>query len=252
MRARLAYSIATNLSPDIFLVDEVLAVGDFDFRQKCLRQMQGFVEKGGALFFVSHAAPQIQMLCTRGLVLETGRSVFQGSALEALDHYYESDLHRQAKHASQSKAPQFKPPPNPMCRIESVTIESARPGGEIRTGDEVSIVVAAEFECEVEAFTDIWILARDLITSVAWEESCSPFLCCEGKKSFRFKIPALPLMPGLFHLRAAIREEASKVPLATFGIDNYPARFLVAGSATPKNVIGRSIGQLIRLEGSWL
>jgi lipopolysaccharide transport system ATP-binding protein len=251
MRARLAYSIASNLSPDIFLVDEVLAVGDSDFRQKCLRHMQGFVENGGTLLFVSHAAPQIQMLCTRGLVLDGGKSIFQGSALEALDHYYENDLHRQANPVGRPNG--FKPEPSgsPQCRIEAVTVESASRDGAIRTGEEVGIVLTAEFQEEVEVIAAISILARDLLTIVASEEGAIPVLHGKGKGVFRFKIPSLPLMPGLFHVRAALREGASKIPLATFGIENSPARFLVTGEPTAANVRARARGQLIRIEGSW-
>jgi lipopolysaccharide transport system ATP-binding protein len=251
MHARLAYSIASNLSPDIFLVDEVLAVGDFEFRQKCLRHMQGFVENGGTLLFVSHAAPQIQMLCNRGLVLENGRSVFQGTALEALDHYYANDLHRQAELATQAEGLQFGPPQCSEYRIESLTIEPSRADGVIRTGDEVSIVVTAEFLEESKAFAVISILNRDLFTVVALEDSGAPVLCRKGKNSFRFKIPNLPLMPGLFHIRAVIREGGSQIPLATFGLENPPARFLVTGEPTEANILGLSLGQLVRIEGSW-
>jgi lipopolysaccharide transport system ATP-binding protein len=251
MRARLAYSIASNLSPDIFLVDEVLAVGDSDFRQKCLRHMQGFVENGGTLLFVSHAAPQIQMLCTRGLVLDGGKSIFQGSALEALDHYYENDLHRQSNPVGRPNG--FKPEPygSPKCRIEAVTVESASRDGSIHTGEEVGIVLTAEFQEEIEVIATISILARDLLTVVASEEGAIPVLHGKGKGVFRFKIPSLPLMPGLFHVRAALREGASKIPLATFGIENSPARLLVTGEPTAANVRARARGQLIRIEGSW-
>ncbi|MBU3665922.1 MAG: ATP-binding cassette domain-containing protein [Chthoniobacterales bacterium] len=251
MRSRLAYSIGRGLAPDIFLVDEVLAVGDSDFRQKCLRHMQGFVEEGGTLVFVSHAANQIQMLCTHGLVLDRGRSVFRGSALEALDHYYESDLHRPSPGTGGIHADNFSPAQNAKCRIDSVTVASASAGGNIRTGEAVDIVITADFREESEAFAVISILSRDLLTVVASEDSGAPVPCRPGKNYFRFTVPALPLMPGLFHIRAAIREGCSRIPVATFGIENSPARFVVAGEPTRANVRARTLGQLIRLEGSW-
>lgn len=252
MRARLAYSIATNLSPDIFLVDEVLAVGDFDFRQKCLRQMQGFVEKGGTLIFVSHAASQVQILCNRGLVLDRGRSIFHGSALDALDYYYERDLHRQALSTCPEASCKSEPLQSPKCTIESLNVESATSSSIIRTGDELSIVLTIEFHEDIEAFAVISVLARDLLTVIASEDSCPPARWRKGKAVLRFRIPSLPLMPGLFHIRAAIREGFSMIPLSTFGFDNSPARFTVFGDPTPSNVRARAVGQLIRLKGVWL
>jgi lipopolysaccharide transport system ATP-binding protein len=252
MRARLAYSIATNLSPDIFLVDEVLAVGDSEFRQKCLRHMQGFVEKGGTLIFVSHAATQVQMLCNRGLVLDSGRSIFHGSALDALDYYYERDLHRQVQSTYPEPSSKSEPLQSPKCTIKSLNAESPTSGAIIRTGDELSIVLTVEFHEEVEAFTVISVLARDLLTVIACEDSSPPVRWRKGKAVLRFNIPSLPLMPGLFHIRAAIREGISMIPLSTFGFDNSPARFTVFGDPTSSNVRARAVGQLIRLKGVWL
>jgi ABC-type polysaccharide/polyol phosphate transport system ATPase subunit len=243
MRARLAYSIASNLSPDVFLVDEVLAVGDSEFRQKCLRHMQGFVEAGGTLLFVSHAANQVQMLCTRGLVLEDGRSVFEGSALEALDVYYQSNLLRPRKDERN-----FTPPESTRCSIVSLEIEPSR---HVRTGEEVSILVTADLREDLEIVAVLSILGRDLITVVATEDSGGPRRCAPGIHVFRFRIPSLPLMPGLFHVRAALREGDRMLPLANFGFKQSPIGLLVEGEPTHGNVRARATGQFVRIDGIW-
>jgi lipopolysaccharide transport system ATP-binding protein len=243
MRARLAYSIASNLSPDILLVDEVLAVGDSDFRQKCLRHMQSFVEAGGSLLFVSHAANQIQILCNRGLFLENGRSVFEGSALEALDLYYRSNPLQPRKDERD-----FTPPESTRCSIVSLEIEPSRP---VHTGKEVSILVTADVREDMEIVAILSILGRDLLTVVATEDSGEPRRCAPGIHVFRFRILSLPLMPGLFHVRAALREGDRMLPLANFGFKQSPIGLLVEGEPTHGNVRAKATGQLVRIEGSW-
>ena len=84
MKARLAYALATRLKPDLLLVDEALAVGDMHFQRKCIAHMRDYVEKGGALLLVSHNTYQIQAVCNRGLLLERGRIVHAGTAVEVL------------------------------------------------------------------------------------------------------------------------------------------------------------------------
>lgn len=246
MRARLAYSIATNLSPDIFLVDEVLAVGDADFRQKCLRNMVAFVENGGCLIFVSHTANQIQMLCNHGIVIDSGKLVCAGTALEALDYYYQSDLRLpaavKAEFSSQQPAD---------CVISSVEIKGPHDGDSIRTGESVSIVVVADFKREADAVAIISILARDLLTVIASESSGTPIRCGQGRHVFRFSMPSVPLMPGLFHVRASVREGERLLPLASFGVSEAPRSFLVTGEPNVQNVDSRARGQLIRIQGKW-
>jgi lipopolysaccharide transport system ATP-binding protein len=246
MRARLAFSIATNLSPDIFLVDEVLAVGDMEFRQKCLRNMVAFVENGGSLIFVSHTASQIQMLCNRGVVIDSGKLVCEGSALEALDHYYGKGLHREIKSTLK-----LEPSENPDYSIFSVEIDPNPARGAIQTGREFSVSITAKFEKSADVVASVTILARDLLTVLAIESSEAPRHCAPGTHVFRFCIPKLQLMPGIFHLRGALRKSPSLLPLAVFGVRDSPISFLVGGEATRENTRALASGQLVRLEGVW-
>jgi ABC-type polysaccharide/polyol phosphate transport system ATPase subunit len=72
MQARLAFSVAVATRPDILLVDEVLAVGDYEFRERCIDFFHGFLAGGGALVAVSHDVDLVRRLCTRALWLEGG------------------------------------------------------------------------------------------------------------------------------------------------------------------------------------
>ena len=87
MEARLAFSVAVCLQPDTLLLDEVLAVGDQTFRQRCLARLREFHARGGTLLLVSHELDQIQALCTRAVWLEQGRVVLDGPIDAVLARY---------------------------------------------------------------------------------------------------------------------------------------------------------------------
>ena len=78
MRARLGFSIATVVEPEILILDEVLSVGDAKFRKKCEKKMQGMFDHGVTVLFVSHSLAQVQRLCNKAILLEKGELIAQG------------------------------------------------------------------------------------------------------------------------------------------------------------------------------
>jgi ABC-2 type transport system ATP-binding protein len=78
MYVRLGFSVAVHVQPDILLVDEVLAVGDEAFAQKCLAKIAEFQEAGRTILFVSHDLDLVERMCDRAVVLDAGRVVFDG------------------------------------------------------------------------------------------------------------------------------------------------------------------------------
>lgn len=98
MRVRLAFAVAAHLEPEILILDEVLAVGDAKFQEKCLNRIDDIRNSGVTVLFVSHSPQSVQDLCTRGIVLRDGRIIGEGSAKEAGGIYMESlHLKREAK-----------------------------------------------------------------------------------------------------------------------------------------------------------
>lgn len=87
MEARLAFSVAVCLQPDILLLDEVLAVGDQTFRERCRERLRQYHARGGTLILVSHELEQLRELCTRGVWLDQGRIVTDGPIDEVLARY---------------------------------------------------------------------------------------------------------------------------------------------------------------------
>jgi ABC-2 type transport system ATP-binding protein len=93
MKVRLGFSVVTTLDEPIVLVDEVLAVGDRAFREKCYARMEELLSGGRTLFLVSHSQGDLRRFCKRGLYLRSGRLVADGPLEDALDKYLE-DLER--------------------------------------------------------------------------------------------------------------------------------------------------------------
>lgn len=87
MKVRLAFSVVSQLDEPILLVDEVLAVGDSAFRQKCYRRIDELLADDRTLFFVSHSERDLRRFCTRGLYLDKGGLVLDGPIGDVLDRY---------------------------------------------------------------------------------------------------------------------------------------------------------------------
>lgn len=80
MKARLAFSLAIHVDPEIFIIDEVLSVGDAAFQRKCFAKIESFKEQGKTILFVSHSAAQIIQLCHRAIWLSHGEKVIEGDS----------------------------------------------------------------------------------------------------------------------------------------------------------------------------
>ena len=87
MHIRLGFAIAASLDPDILLLDEIFAVGDADFRQRCTATIERFIAEGKTIIFVSHAPEAVRAICRRVCVLEHGELVFDGDVESGLRFY---------------------------------------------------------------------------------------------------------------------------------------------------------------------
>ncbi len=110
MTVRLGFAVAAHLEPDILIVDEVLAVGDAEFQKKCIGKMKDVAGHGRTVLFVSHNMDSIRNLCSRCLVLQEGRKIFDGKVSEGLKCY----LSRNAGQNTYVKAPDKLDPQKEM------------------------------------------------------------------------------------------------------------------------------------------
>ncbi len=99
MYVRLAFAVAAHLEPEILIVDEVLAVGDAAFQQKCLGKMEDVGKEGRTVLFVSHNMATVKQLCNCAFLLHQGNLIFQGNPHEAISQYMQK--YTQGKHFHQ-------------------------------------------------------------------------------------------------------------------------------------------------------
>jgi len=99
MRVRIAFAVISRLEEPIILVDEVLAVGDRAFREKCYRRIEELLAGGRTFFFVSHSENDLKRFCKRGLYLDKGSLVLDGT-IDAVIDRYNADYHRPKPAAS--------------------------------------------------------------------------------------------------------------------------------------------------------
>lgn len=108
MRARLGFSIATAVEPDILILDEVLSVGDAAFKKKSLAKVQSLFDKGVTVLFVSHSIEQVRAICDRAILLEHGEIIAQGDIEDVIPIYNQKTKKKPAKKAAASEAPAEK------------------------------------------------------------------------------------------------------------------------------------------------
>jgi len=99
MYVRLGFSVAVHANPDIFLVDEVLAVGDEDFQRKCLRKIGELKENRKTIIFVSHDLAAVSNLCDRVILLSHGKMIVRRTPRETIDYYLRQTGHSKGIHS---------------------------------------------------------------------------------------------------------------------------------------------------------
>lgn len=137
MQLRLAFAVAAHLEPEILLIDEVLAVGDAEFQKKCLGKMNEVSRSGRTILFVSHNMGAVAQLCSKGILLEGGKTAYVGSIDGAIRAYMqqvsEDELVWQGEHT-----------PLEQMRIHQISLQTTEPTLQISTKDELEVVI--EFE----------------------------------------------------------------------------------------------------------
>jgi len=103
MKVRLGFSIAIHCNTDILLVDEVLSVGDLNFKNKSLRKMSKFRDNANGLIFISHQLEQVRVVCDKLMILDKGRVVYYGTTDEGIQLYEELSQNSRAKSISRIK-----------------------------------------------------------------------------------------------------------------------------------------------------
>jgi len=136
MKVRLGFSVAAHMTPDILVVDEVLAVGDVEFQTKCLGKMNEVSNSGRTILFVSHNMQAVGKLCTKGLFLQNGKMISKGDIDQVMDDYVSSTASNNFSYKNASSN-------NPEGFIQKAEIINAegKAAGEIGIGERWGVKV---------------------------------------------------------------------------------------------------------------
>jgi ABC-type polysaccharide/polyol phosphate transport system ATPase subunit len=212
MAMRLGFSIATQVDPDVLIIDEALSVGDGYFQKKCMDRIVDFLEGGGTLLFCSHAMYYVSAFCKRALWLRDGCTAALGPA-EAVIREYETYL--LAKSAAQIEPEPIPPPTSRPARLEVVRpIDRGASGspGQFRHRDPWGLEVEWTAEDERHGFhLAVGIDRADGVQVVAmssFHDGLEPF---RDRTRYRVEllVPELPLLSGSFHLQVFLLDEAA-------------------------------------------
>jgi ABC-type polysaccharide/polyol phosphate transport system ATPase subunit len=237
MYMRLGFSVAMHIQPDVLLLDEVLAVGDEAFQQKCYGKIGDFKRGGGTIVFVSHDPGAVELLCDEAVLLDHGRSVERGAAGDVVRAY-----HRRLVSASH----------------ESAGGREGRAGGPVRVHEVRAVagdgVVRDRFSEGEPMALEVWLYAEDGLdegrVTLGLRDSGDQTLGSQTADSVRLRpgqlerlrlhFPGLPLREGRFYVDVSL-ESGDGVQL------DYAER------ALELSVFGQDPGGdgAIRLGGTW-
>ncbi|MCD7826538.1 MAG: ABC transporter ATP-binding protein [Clostridiaceae bacterium] len=234
MFARLAFAVAINVSPDILIVDEALAVGDTRFQVKCINKMKELKERGTTILFVSHATEQIKRFCTRAIWIREGCVYEDGEASQVVDLYdnfmrygsgnglTDSDISDGEEKAIERERK------NILAAIDSVTVTE----DVIHTFDELQVNVEYEIlEENIEGFLlGVAIYSKDRSEYIFGPNTSLDQFEISGKKGrYRgeYRIPKLPLIKGEYVIDVGLFNNEGLVNL---DYKMSAARFVVSNS----------------------
>lgn len=205
MYVRLAFAVAAHLEPEILIVDEVLAVGDSAFQQKCLGKMQEVGQDGRTVIFVSHNMATVKQLCNQACILANGTLIDQGEPGKMIVNYMENtvtsktaDGQRNYQHIKGDR----------RAEITSIIINDID-SGEVIIPVFGKIKIALEYQInelvdKLDFFVLIHSLATGEVLSSLWQKDTNYFVIPEYKKGIMHVEFVNQIMPGKYVISAGI------------------------------------------------
>jgi lipopolysaccharide transport system ATP-binding protein len=207
MLVRLGFSIAAHIDPDILLLDEVLAVGDVAFQEKCKKRIGELHEEGTTLVFISHDLSAVRTLCQRVILLERGEIRAEGAPDEVIRQYVESATFHQHSRVHLDRR---------AASITNVTFHDS--SGELTstlsTGQSITARVAYTVERPVaRGSVSLYFYGSDGTLAAQWTTALTgpPIDMRPGEASVEFSCAELGLQPGVYQIDATIEEVDTKI-----------------------------------------
>ena len=219
---RLGFAVAVHVSPDILLVDEVLAVGDESFQRKCLTKIAEFQERGCTILFVTHSLDLVPRICGRAVVLDHGRVLHDGDPVEATERL-RSLLGTAADQSGGAVLGADRPR---FARVRLFDPTTGVHKGHFSIGEPMAVdfdvaapagspPVSVRLAVTGPADVPLWVMDSDPLTF-------GP----DGIATVRFTVKELPPVKGIFAFAAALRDPGTKV---TYDARRFAEAFVAAG-----------------------
>lgn len=222
MRVRLGFSVAAHVEPDILILDEVLAVGDLAFQEKCLNRVQGLVSEGRTILFASHSMGDVARFCDRLIWIDHGAMKFHGDTLVGIDLYQNSVAVKGASEVRERKdrtgTGRFRFTGIRYLDEDSNLCDSGQ------TGQELQIILEYEAQgSEEESPWDVYVCIviqndkQQRLFGLPSEVLPTNLTKLSRKGKFVCRLHKLPLLPGVYEITASLlinRQLVDKVACA--------------------------------------
>lgn len=226
MAARLYFAVATAIQKEVYLIDELLSVGDEHFQAKCWRRLRDRLGQGASGVLVTHDWSAVIKLCEQSVVLSKGEVVQSGTSDQVVATYLD-----------------LPPPDNSIARFGDLPdIFSAAPGEDWEVDIPVEVLQQEQFEF---AFS-IELLRLGLGWEILVLSKFHLIATHEGKYSIRLCIPKLPLGPGRYSLNLFLRRKLPDGPATTCDIRTW-----TAGNGLSLVIQGRPSNTAFRIPVRW-
>ena len=246
MRARLGFSVATHLEPDVLLIDEVLAVGDESFKRKCMERVHRFRSLGRTMVLVSHSASTVAQLCDRSAVLSHGELIFLGDSDEAIKVHRAELSNRSAGRTERRSRPEDSQRVPVRCvgtSFESGDIEpSVKPGDDVTLVTEVEVADNIEFRVRLTLRTEEGLV---LLNRASTGLLGGPVQLPPGRHSLAFTLHDLPVRDGRYIVDVIVESADGKT---RFDRDGGAASFHVESGTRGLGLVVVKVS--CRLQGS--
>ncbi|MFX0170798.1 MAG: ABC transporter ATP-binding protein [Candidatus Hodarchaeota archaeon] len=210
MFVRLAFSVAAHLEPEILLIDEVLAVGDAQFQQKCLGKMKEVTQEGRTILFVSHNMAAISNLCHKVVLIDNGRTIEIGEPNLVIAHYLESFREQEHLRLSDRTDRTLKGD----VKLTDIRIYDTKTQMQVETlisGQDIQIEVAYESISSHQKLKNVslglsfFTYHGQFMFRLNSQQASKAFTSLPLKGCVFCHIPKFPLMPGNYYIRARLK-----------------------------------------------
>ena len=193
MVVRLAFSVAAHLEPEILIVDEVLAVGDQRFQEKCIGKLGDISSQGRTILFVSHNLSTLSKLCTRIVVIDHGEVVYNGNVEEGISTYYNKLTNKPVLLETDFSGELY-----PRISFEQIRINDQAfiEGTDLNPLDQINFTVTGNSTIDLERYHTVFSVRKNGQLVFSLYDCPEPAPLKSGKFQSQFSIPAKFLFPG--------------------------------------------------------